>query len=182
MTNLFRIYDNVVDLEMIQLFYAWTMESGNWFFGRRANLNDMRFWGQKLYESPGPKHFFVDYLELRIRAISGLNFVVNSAALNGQTCGQQGGWHIDMDYTPDGSENNSASDSFLTLLYYVNPTWDDPRGSTVFKYPDGKEDEIKFVPGRIAIFPSSWKHYGDCPEQGNLLRITCALKLQLIKG
>jgi hypothetical protein len=181
MTHLFQIYDNAIDKEMVQLFYNWTMDSSSWFFGRRANPDDMRFWGQKLYEYPGPKHFFVEYLETKFRTLSGINFITNSAALNGQTSGQQGGWHTDMDYDLELNPNNDPPSEFLTLLYYVNPTWDDPRGSTIFEAPDGKEREIKFVPGRIAVFPSNWRHYGDCPENSNLLRITCALKLEIQK-
>jgi hypothetical protein len=181
MTELFQIHDNIVDKEMMQLYYKWTMDSNSWFFGRQATLEDNRFWGQKLYERPGAGHFFVEYLEKKFKTVSSINFVTNSAALNGQTSNQQGGWHTDMDYTPTGEPNTSPPEKFLTLLYYVNPTWDDPRGSTILKTPDDKDLEIKFVPGRIAVFPSSWRHYGDCPAQDNLLRITCALKLEIIE-
>ena len=181
MTELFQIYDNVVDKELINLFYKYTLESNAWAFGRRANPNDMQFWGQQLYEHPGPQNFFVNYLEQKFRSLTNIHFITNSAYLNGQTSNQQGGWHTDISYDSSGEPVPFPINNFLTLIYYVNSSWDDKRGSTILKKSDGTDIEVQFVPGRILVFPSNWQHYGDCPEQSNLLRITCALKLQIIK-
>jgi hypothetical protein len=182
MTRSFEIYDNLVDKEMSELFYNFTMESKNWFYGRAATVGDTRFWGQVLYANPGPRNFFVDYIEAKFKAVSNLNCVVQTADLNGQTSGQPGGFHRDV-HTHGRVDSSGVpfADRFLTLIYYVNSTWDDPRGSTILERPGGIREEVKFVPGRILVFPSAWLHYGDCPESNDLLRITCALKLEILE-
>jgi hypothetical protein len=181
MAQSFQIYDNLVDKEMVELFYNYTMESKNWFYGRSAAVGDARFWGQVLYANPGPRNFFVDYLEAKFKTVTDSPFVIQTADINGQTSGQPGGYHRDV-HTHGRVDSNGVAfaDRFITLIYYVNSTWDDPRGSTMLEKPGGIKEEVKFVPGRILTFPSAWLHYGDCPESNDLLRITCALKLELI--
>lgn len=175
--NEILIYDNLIDRDMINLIYKTCTESTNWFYGRTGVKGTNKFWGSFLYHPNlnANRSFIVDYLKERLETASGITPLnVRFGTLNGQTSNQQAAWHNDS----GGDLNN---DRLITLLYYVNPTWDDSRGSTIIRQPDGEVKEIKFVPGRIVCFPSSWEHYGDCPEQHNLLRITCGIKLEILE-
>lgn len=174
--NLFQIHDDLFDEEFIKLVYSYCKDMPHWFYGRIAAPDkSATFWGSALWEEGMERMFFLEYIYAKFTKASGLRFRMRNAALNGQTSRQYGGWHTDIyeneRYTPD---------RLLTLLYYVNSEWTDPKGSTFFKLPSGEEKEVKFVPGRILCFPSAWQHYGDCPEQDNLLRISLAFKLELI--
>lgn len=174
--NLFQIHDNLFDEEFIKLVHSYCKDMPHWFYGRVAAPNNAStFWGCALWEEGMERIFFLEYIYAKFTKASGLKFRMRNAALNGQTSNQFGGWHTDV-Y----DNENTSPEKLLTLLYYVNPEWNDPRGSTWFRLPNGQEQEVKYVPGRVLCFPSSWHHYGDCPEQNNLLRISLAFKLELI--
>lgn len=176
MPEQFQIYDNLFDEEFIQLTNSYCKDSPHWFYGRIAAPDkSATFWGSALWEEGMEKKFFLEYIYAKVTKASGIKFRLRNVALNGQTSNQFGGWHTDI-YTNE----RLHPKRLLTMIYYVNSTWDDPKGSTWLKLVDGTEHEIKFVPGRVAIFPSSMLHYGDCPEQNNLLRISLAFKLELI--
>jgi hypothetical protein len=171
------IYDNLVDQNMIKLIYKTCIESKTWFYGRSGKKNTTKFWGSFLYNPKlnTERSFIVDYLKERLETISGITPLnVRFGTLNGQTSNQKAAWHPD-------TVGDDDPDRLLTMIYYVNPTWNDNRGSTMIRLPNGEVKEIKFVPGRIICFPSYWEHYGDCPEQDDLLRITCAIKLEILK-
>ena len=40
--------------------------------------------------------------------------------------------------------------------------------------------KINFEPGKVVCFPSKYQHFGAPPSNDNVLRITCALKLNLL--
>jgi hypothetical protein len=71
-------------------------------------------------------------------------------------------------------------DNKYTLVYYVNKAWNDPTGQTEIRLPDGEIAKINFEPGKVVCFPSKYQHFGAPPSNDNVLRITCALKLNLL--
>lgn len=174
---MYKVFDDLFDEEFIKLTYSYCKDMPHWFYGRiAAPDNSSTFWGSALWEEGMERKFFLEYIYAKVTKASGLKFKMRNAALNGQTSNQNGGWHTDI-Y----SNESCPSHQLLTMVYYVNDIWDDPKGSTWLKMPDGKEEEVKFVPGRVVVFPSQMLHYGDCPESNNLLRISLAFKLELMR-
>lgn len=170
------IEDGIFDQEFIDLFYDFCVTNNNWFYGRKSSINkETLLWGSILWEPGMYKNFFVEYIFKKFSNKFKINSDILSCVLNGQTYGQDGDWHIDL-YTNDDNIDNK-----YTLLYYVNNIWNDESGSTIIKLDDGvKEYKIDFVPGRLLFFPSKFLHKAEGPKSKNLLRITCAFKLELI--
>jgi hypothetical protein len=173
--NKIIVRDNLFDETFIKLFYDFCITENHWFYGRKSALNrDNLIWGSILWEPGDYRNFFVEYIFRKFLNDQNLNAEILSCVLNGQTKGQHTTWHVDL-YDSDVDD----IDNKYTLIYYVNSHWNESTGSTKIKVQD-KEEKIDFVPGRVALFPSSLQHCAEAPEAENLLRITCAYKLKII--
>lgn len=169
------IDDELFDKTFIKLFNNFCVSGNHWFYGRKSSLNkENLIWGSVLWEPGDYKNFFVEYILGKFLEKYQLKAEMLSCVLNGQTAGQSTTWHVDL-YSGD----QNIDDKF-TLLYYVNEAWDDPSGDTVIRSDDSREHKIKFVPGRVAMFPSRLQHYAESPAKSNVLRVTCAYKLRMI--
>jgi hypothetical protein len=121
-----------------------------------------RFWYSELMEHP----FFTEWLS-EIERLSNKKFKIYRLYANGQTLGQDGGWHID-----------SKFDSGYTFLYYFND-FDDVSliGETYFMV-DGEPVAITPIPNSAVLFHHQHNHKGMAPRKGyNDLRVTIAFKL-----
>jgi hypothetical protein len=110
--------------------------------------------------------FFIEWL-LEIERLSNKKFKIDRLYANGQTLGQDGGWHVD-----------SQLDSGYTFLYYLND-YDDVSliGETYFMV-DGEPVAITPIPNSAVLFHHQYKHKGMAPRKGyNDLRVTIAFKL-----
>jgi hypothetical protein len=170
------VEDGLFDQEFIDLFYDFCATHDNWYYGRKSSINkETLIWGSILWEPGTYRNFFVEYIFKKFSNKFNVQADVLSCVLNGQTSGQDGDWHVDL------YDNDNNIDNKYTLLYYVNSIWNDDSGSTLIRLEDGvTEHIINFVPGRILFFPSRFQHRADGPKSKNLLRITCAYKLELI--
>lgn len=170
------IVDNeLFDETFIEMFDNYCAESIPWFYGRKSALNkDNLIWGSTLYEQDGPHNFFAEYILAKFSKKYQMQFEMLSCVLNGQTKDQQTSWHVDL-YSGDYDIDNK-----YTLVYYVNKAWNDPTGQTEIRLPDGEIAKINFEPGKVVCFPSKYQHFGAPPSNDNVLRITCALKLNLL--
>ena len=124
--------------------------------------NSNRFWYSELIEHP----FFTEWLS-EIERLSNKKFKIDRLYANGQTLGQDGGWHVD-----------SQLDSGYTFLYYLND-YDDVSliGETYFMV-DGEPVGITPIPNSAVLFHHKYKHKGMAPRKGyNDLRVTIAFKL-----
>ena len=124
--------------------------------------NSNRFWYSELIEHP----FFTEWLS-EIERLSNKKFKIDRLYANGQTLGQDGGWHVD-----------SQLDSGYTFLYYLND-YDDVSliGETYFMV-DGEPVGITPIPNSAVLFHHKYKHKGMAPRKGyNDVRVTIAFKL-----
>jgi hypothetical protein len=168
------IEDDLFDQDFIETFHDFSTSSNHWFFGRKGDISKSNMiWGSILYEKGDYRNFMTEYIFRRFTNKYNINADILSCVLNGQTKGQSTTWHVDI------YENDTFFEKKYTLLYYVNRSWDDSGGSTIIRFPDRQEEKILFTPGRVIFFPSVYQHYAESPESENLLRITCAYKLEL---
>ena len=90
-----------------------------------------------------------------------LNMICDDAHINGQTIGQDGEWHTDMD---------------LTVMVMMNWKWEkDWGGEFQYKTRDGEVKTIEFKPGRVIVFDGQLWHRGLAPKDNNVLRMTMSL-------
>ena len=91
------------------------------------------------------------------------DMTVMSAQFNGQTKGQDSGWH--KDYT-------------LSVMVMLNHKWNKNWGGDFeYRTTDGEVKAIEFKPGRVIIFDGNNSHRGMAPKIENVLRITMAIHL-----
>lgn len=167
------VKDNLFDETFIEIFHEYCISNNHWFYGRKSALNkENLIWGAILWEPGDFKNFFVEYIFKKFTKMHNIDAEILSCVLNGQTCGQETTWHVDL-------YDNIDVDSMYTLIYYVNPEWDDNSGSTLIKLDHHNTQKVNFIPGRVAFFPSKLQHRAEYPTKENTLRVTCAFKLKL---
>ena len=150
---------------------AWATCMGSaWRFGHGSrDGGSARFWRMEL-ENDSAFDEIWRRAQPRCEALAGIPLKVVSQYANGHTYGLGGDPHIDT----------SMPGSF-TLLYYVNPVWENSwNGETVFYDKDG---EVAFAvrprPNRALFFDARVLHNGRAPSRFcTELRVTVAYKLQ----
>ena len=135
-----------------------------WMYVGYSNPNTVsnRFWYSELMGHP----FFVEWLD-EIQKLTNKKFTIDRLYANGQTLGQDGGWHSDSD-----------KDTGYTFLYYFNDGTDVTTIGETYFMVDGEPIGITPIPNSAIIFPHKFIHKGMAPRKGyNELRVTIAIKL-----
>ena len=151
---------------------AWATCMGNgWAFGHGSRAGGLaRFWKLDLMTSAAFNEIW-QHAQPRCEALAGAPLKVIGQYANGHTFGLGGEAHIDT----------SLPGSF-TLLYYVNPVWENGwDGETVFYDGAGEVAlAVRPKPNRAVFFDSRILHNGRAPSRFcTELRVTVAYKLQI---
>jgi len=151
--------DEYNTLKMIVKNLKWEY-SGQSIEGSSGN----KFWFSDLSGNP----FFTDFFLERLQELTKNKYILDKVYANGQTLGQDGGWHTDSDF-----------DNRYTFLYYYNDCMDISLiGDTYFKDDDDIPLAVSPVPNSAILFNHTIPHYGAAPKQAyNDLRVTIAFKL-----
>ena len=159
-------YDDFFDLpEKTQIFADMTKSGWKWGNGS-YDVKRYPFWIFPLKDNP----FYTGYLLDIIKEKTQQDYELHDVYANGNTFGDQGDFHIDMD-----------SHRSRTFLYYANNKWKpEYNGKTIFKL--GEDNYHYHLPkGKDAIiFRGTIPHMAEgCSRLFNGLRITVAWKLLL---
>ena len=96
---------------------------------------------------------------------AGRNFTLMRYSINGQTIGQDGVLHVDVDPAQPGE--------YRSYLCYLNTQWNKSwGGSTEFVGTDGMAQHEEPEPGTMIVFDSKTLHRGLAPLCNNQLRLT----------
>jgi hypothetical protein len=145
------------------------IKNASWKFTGRSNDHDATtFWYLELNHLT----FFNTVLKEKIEAVTGRKFKLNRVYANGQTFGQDGGFHVD-DERP----------GCYTFLMYMNPISDEEvfevGGATQIKDKQGNLVCITPYVNSAVLFPSNLMHRGMAPTRFyTYLRVTIVWKLQ----
>ena len=146
--------------------------SDKWkFSGYSSETATRRIWCHELKDNK----FVTDILFNTLQERIGRRYSLNSVYANGQTHGQSGSWHVDI----EGAKTND----YFTVLYYLNDCWDmEWGGATVFRH-ENTYDNSFFIPNSAILFNSTIEHVGLEPTiHYNGLRMTIAFKLKEINN
>jgi len=139
-----------------------------WEFNGTSNLNGSTFWNTDLMHVS----FFSEDVFKKIQTRFDKNFKLLRVYANGQTYGQDGGFHIDDD----------RDDCFTFILYLSDIRPENVNvigGYTEFKFKNGVHS-IEPILNRCVLFDSKLLHRGLAPSRGsNILIISVAFKLQI---
>lgn len=130
----------------------------------RAEPGAPIFWGMSKGEAAGKNTllmcmtYAMNYTQRHVPyRIKYLDTMVNGATAN-QAAGR---FHVDTVppyYGPDFPT--------ITAILYTSPMWDVQwGGETVIKTPDETYSYCTYIPNNLAIFPSTWEHYGSSPNE-----------------
>ena len=167
------IIEILEDLAPVQLHTAaWATCMGKgWKFGHGSREGGWsRFWRMDLDNDSAFDEIW-RRAQPRCEALAGAPLKVLSQYANGHTYGLGGMAHIDT----------SVPGSF-TLLYYVNPVWENGwDGETIFYDRSGEVAlAVRPHPNRAVFFDSRILHNGRAPSRVcTELRVTVAYKLQI---
>jgi hypothetical protein len=175
------VWDNKIDDEFI---FEKDKESDNyyWEFNNTAmshsfpnnRKSSTMFWGCKYFPSEEIKNQYINLAKFCSTYLFRKKILkINRIFLNGQTLGQDGVCHTDI-------ENESRNEK--TLMVYLNHKWDKEWGGEfqVFKsFSDDPEIDftIDFKPGRIILFDVNLPHRALAPKTSGVLRKSLVFRL-----
>lgn len=165
-------FENVLDNDQYQYVLNKTLLGNEWSFSGQSISNEgFTFWYMNLIENS----FFTENFLSIIENLTDKKFEIVRVYANGQTYGQPGTIHTDID-------DEYASELYHTFIYYVNPIWNVRwGGQTIIVNEEGNADSIFPTRNTACLFPSILKHLGSEPSRhcGDL-RVTIAFKLKEI--
>jgi hypothetical protein len=143
------------------------MNKSSWKFSATSRNTGFTFWNIDLMSHT----YYISTIVNKINRITGKTYQVLRVYANGQTYGQDGGFHPDSD-----------SDNCYTLLIYISEIGphniDTIGGFTQFKTIDGQVLNINPYQNNAVLFKSKILHRGLAPSrESGMLRITFAFKL-----
>lgn len=143
-----------------------TQRGAKWKFGGATNNDTDKFWYMDLMDEP----LFTETLLKKIRRETGVDWILERVYANGQTHGQSGSLHQDVEGVESGR--------YYTLLYYTNNEWKPEWGGhTIFTTDDGVRTRYP-TPNSAVLFDSTIPHAGLEPTKHcSELRVTVAFKL-----
>lgn len=101
----------------------------------------------------------------QVFALAGDDFILLRYTINGQTYGQDGELHEDVEPSTPGI--------YRSYLCYLNLEWhQDWGGATEILGPDGSRHLEYPEPGTLIVFDSQHLHRGLAPARNNILRLT----------
>lgn len=151
-----KVIENVLTEEEIKNALN-ILNSKNWIFGHQSITDNSfahtPFWNMNLIE----ESYFTDYIKNIIEKIFFKKFKINRCYANGQTYGQDGSYHTDV------NDNENEKNNKFTFCLYFSKIKDEfieaAGGHLFFKIPELKY-KICFEPifNRGILFPSDYLH------------------------
>lgn len=142
-----------------------------------------RIWGRRIFQRNSEDSIhnrFTDEMYGLWRHLSTrlLNdqYTLQSAHINGQTLGMDGGIHKDVDQPNP-----------YTLMVFINHKWEKQWGGE-FQILDGEEPDskvlktIEYVPGRVIFFNGELWHRALAPKENFIFRRSLVFKLSKLDG
>jgi hypothetical protein len=169
-----KIFDNFLNDEDLSKIIE-NISTFKWNFGHISIRHQFSppFWVNQLEDNP----FFSTYLKSKIEVATGKKFILNKVYANGQTFGQDGGFHQD-----------DIREDCFTFCLYINSVdineIDFFGGYFQFKIPELKHFIVSVEPhmNRGILFPSNYFHKGNAfSRYGNDIRISIVWKFQEIQ-
>ena len=175
------VWDNKIDDEFI---FQKDKESDNyhWEFNNTAarpsfpnnRKSSSMFWGCGIFPNEEIKNQYINLAKFCSAYLFKRKILkFNRISLNGQTLGQDGLCHIDI-------ENSDQNEK--TLMVYLNHKWDKEWGGefqVLKSFSDDSEIDfsIDFKPGRIILFDSDLIHRAKAPKTSGVLRKSLVFRL-----
>lgn len=169
-----KIFDNFLNNEDLSKILE-NISTFKWQFGHSSIRHQFSppFWVNQLADNP----FFSTHLKSKIEVATGKKFILNKVYANGQTFGQDGGFHQD-----------DIREDCFTFCLYINSIdineMDFFTGYFQFKIPELKHFIVSIEPhmNRGILFPSNYFHKGNAfSRYGNDIRISIVWKFQEIQ-
>lgn len=168
--DLCQHYSNILEKDFFHTLSDRLGKSKSWEFANTSGQvpfekDGFHFWYNELISNKD----YTDTVFNKICQITNKEFKLHKVSANGQTHGQPGHLHIDLD-SPNG----------YTFLLYMNSYWHvEWGGSTVlYDHNTGKVEQILPIPNTGVLFKGNLLHYGSEPSRHcKVLRMSVAFKL-----
>lgn len=192
------VVDGLYDRHFVSEVEHWFMTKQNWMLDNTANRYTVPYGLEGFHKFLAITHFnFIDTyrsdfpgLDVAIGplhqvyrgAINHLGVedsVLSSVQSNAMPYKCDGTWHVDVGGTYNKLFNNIvAVDQLYTLMFFQNNIWEPEWGGSFFVIDSNKvEHEIKYVPGRLILFPAHLSHRANAPNEKYIYRLSTVFRL-----
>jgi hypothetical protein len=178
MFDINQIYkiDNFLSNDEIEGFQTIT-DKYKWEHDGFSHKQTRIFWIKELLKVTGvpPAEPIETTFREKIEYLFNVKLQTERMYLNGQSHGQCGSFHTDVEVDADGE--------YMTLIYYANKTWDAEKGGFTIIVDNQQNMHIVYPkPNSIVCFNSKFAHVGLEPTVHCVdLRVTMAQKFKVLK-